>query len=161
MGQCLSLFPGNTGIFLRRAYYRMTILECGRDFSIGFLSWIAHRESKIGASVYVGAGCILGTVAIDDDVLIGSNVNILSGRHQHSTELSNVPTHLQGGNFSRTAIGQNVWIGNCSVIMADIGNAAIVGAGSVVVKPVLELEVVAGNPAKFIKSRHQAVIKQT
>ena len=51
-------------------------------------------------------------------------------------------------------IGENVWIGARAIILkgVTIGDNAIVGAASVVTKPVPANSVVAGNPAKFVKS---------
>jgi acetyltransferase-like isoleucine patch superfamily enzyme len=37
--------------------------------------------------------------------------------------------------------------------MADVGRHAIVGAGAVVVDPVADYEVVAGNPARVVRVR--------
>lgn len=51
-----------------------------------------------------------------------------------------------------TVIGNNVRIGsNATIMPVKIGNNAIIGAGSVVTKDVLEDDVVAGNPAKSLK----------
>jgi acetyltransferase-like isoleucine patch superfamily enzyme len=53
-------------------------------------------------------------------------------------------------------IGNDVWIGSNSIILSNvtIGNGAVIGAGSIVTKDVPAFAVVAGNPAKFIKWRH-------
>ena len=55
----------------------------------------------------------------------------------------------------RTKIGNDVWIGDSSVILKglSIGNGSIVGAGSVVTKNIGNYEIFAGNPAKKIKNR--------
>ena len=51
-------------------------------------------------------------------------------------------------------IGDNVWIGACSVILpgVTIGDMSVVAAGSVVTKDVPPHVLVAGVPAKIIKS---------
>lgn len=51
-------------------------------------------------------------------------------------------------------IGSNVYIGTRSIIMGGvtIGNHVIIGAGSIVTHDVPDNAVVAGNPAKYIKS---------
>lgn len=153
-GQVLGLIPGRVGVFLRRAFYRMTISSCADDVSIGFHSWLAHRNSILGKGLYVGANCILGTVEIGENVLIGSNVDVLSGRYQHHMDIGvDGPRTEQKGEFVTTHIGRNCWIGNRSVIMANIGDNAIVGAGSVVVHDVPSNVVVAGNPATLKKVR--------
>lgn len=53
------------------------------------------------------------------------------------------------------AIGNDVWIGRNSLILSgvNIGDGAIIGAGSVVTKDVHPYAIVAGNPAKMIRYR--------
>lgn len=52
------------------------------------------------------------------------------------------------------AIGENVWIGHNAVVLpgVSIGQGSIVGARSVVALPVPDFVVVAGNPARVIRS---------
>lgn len=68
----------------------------------------------------------------------------------------NTPPHMSQLPFKGdTIIGNDVWIGRCSVIMpgVKIGDGAIIAAYSVVTKDVEPYSVVGGNPAKFIKKR--------
>lgn len=150
--QFLSLFPGRTGSYLRRAFYRRTLLQCADDAHIEFGTVLAHREVSIGAGVYIGTFCSLGKVTIGANVMIGSNVDILSARHQHRR----VDGRLLGsesGTFSMVEIGANTWIGNSAVIMASVGTGCVVGAGTVVVKSVRDGATVVGNPGREIVSR--------
>jgi acetyltransferase-like isoleucine patch superfamily enzyme len=55
--------------------------------------------------------------------------------------------------FSELKTGNNSFIGDQSVVMANIGQKSIIGAGSVVVKDIPEYSVAAGNPATVIRSR--------
>lgn len=52
-------------------------------------------------------------------------------------------------------IGNNVWIGKHVIILPgiNIGNGAVLGAGSVITKSVEPFTIVAGNPAKVIRKR--------
>ena len=59
----------------------------------------------------------------------------------------------QTGMEKLVTIGQGAWIGNAAVILADVGQGAVVGAGSVVTRPVPPWAIVAGVPAKVLKSR--------
>jgi len=90
---------------------------------------------------------------IGDNTLIGSNVDILSGRHQHGIDETGSLMHDQEGVFKRVIIGQNTWIENGAVIMADIGEDSVIGADSVVVKPIPNHSVAVGNPAIVKKQR--------
>jgi virginiamycin A acetyltransferase len=55
-----------------------------------------------------------------------------------------------------TIIGNDVWIGRQAVIMpgVSIGDGAIIGAHSIVTKNVGPYEIVAGNPARVIRTRY-------
>jgi acetyltransferase-like isoleucine patch superfamily enzyme len=150
--QLLSLFPGRTGSYLRRAFYRRTLVACSDDAHIEFGTVLAHRDVSIGRGVYIGTFCSLGKVTIGDNVMIGSNVDILSSRHQHR-HINGRLLGSEGGAFSMVEIGANTWIGNSAVIMASVGAGCIVGAGSVVVKPVRDGATVVGNPGREVVPR--------
>ena len=59
------------------------------------------------------------------------------------------------------SIGNNVFIGYGSIVLPgiSIGNNCIVGAGSIVTKDVPDNSVVAGNPAHFICSTSDYILK--
>ena len=58
------------------------------------------------------------------------------------------------GLYLHTRIGANCFVGGCSLILpgVEIGDNCVVGAGSVVTKSVPARSIVAGNPAKVIRS---------
>jgi acetyltransferase-like isoleucine patch superfamily enzyme len=151
--ELVSLVPGKPGIFVRRSFYRMTLDGCATDVHVGFGSLFSHPEVEIQRGVYVGKRCTIGKVVLETDATIGSNVDILSGRHQHNFDVRETPIQSQGGRFTQIRVGRNSWIGNSAVVMADIGPDCVIGAGSVVVKPVPSRSVAAGNPSTVIKTR--------
>jgi virginiamycin A acetyltransferase len=151
--ELLSLVPGLPGVYLRRGFYRMSLEACAIDCHIGFGTTFAHPQARVGRGVYVGNRCTLGTLTLGDHATIGSNVDILSGRCQHAFTRLDAPIQEQGGAFERVHIGRNCWIGNSSVVMADVGDDCVVGAGSVVVKPLAPRCVAVGNPACVKRSR--------
>ena len=61
----------------------------------------------------------------------------------------------QGGHSRKVSIGRDVYIGMgvCVMYSADIGDGSVIGAGSVVVKPIPPYSVAVGNPAKVIRER--------
>lgn len=63
-----------------------------------------------------------------------------------------------GGGGYEVEIGNDVWVGERSIILShvEIGNGAIIAAGSVVTKSVPPYAVVGGVPARFIKWRFDA-----
>jgi len=66
-----------------------------------------------------------------------------------------IPNGVNWSSHKKTNIGNDVWIGTKSVILSNItiGEGAIIGAGSVVVKNVEPYEIVGGVPAKHIRFR--------
>jgi acetyltransferase-like isoleucine patch superfamily enzyme len=150
--ELFSLVPGAAGVYARQAYYRMTLKQSAGDCHIGFGTIFSHRNVTIAEGVYIGNRCTVGMSRIERDVTIGSNVDILSGRHQHYTGWVDVPVQQQGGEYVPVRISSNAWIGNSAVVMADVAANSVVGAGSVVVRPVPAGSMAAGNPA-VVKKR--------
>jgi virginiamycin A acetyltransferase len=152
-GEGLSLIPGPVGCFLRLAYYWGTLQNCSKDVVFSFGTKINRRGTEIGNFVVFGTYCNVGLVTIGDQVLIGSRVCIPSGGRQHDV-------HNRRGNltdaepiFERVAIGSNVWIGEGSIVLSDIGDECVVSAGSVVFRSVPHGATAMGNPARII-ARH-------
>jgi acetyltransferase-like isoleucine patch superfamily enzyme len=151
--QFLSLFPGVPGNYFRQQFYRLALVSCSNDCCIEFGTCFSQRGTELGRRVYIGANCSIGLCRIDDDVMLGSNVDIISGKKQHLFESLDIPMREQGGELDKIVIGEDCWLGNSSVIMANIGKKSIVAAGSVVVKEVPPFNIVGGNPARILRSR--------
>ena len=106
---------------------------------------------NIGDGAVIGPNVILyniDNITIHDDVTISQNSHICTASHDIESpyrDLINAPIVIRKGAwvFADTFICMGV----------QIGQGAIVGARSVVTKTVEEYNVVAGNPAKFIKRR--------
>jgi acetyltransferase-like isoleucine patch superfamily enzyme len=153
--QLFSLLPGISGIYLRRAFYRMVLPACGRNACISFGSVFSHPTARLGDNVYVGVGCMLGDVTLEDDALVGSHVSIINGRGQHGIERLDIPVREQPGEYPRITIGVDSWIGDRAIVTADVGKHCVVGAGAVVTKPVPDFAIVVGNPARVHGFREQ------
>jgi acetyltransferase-like isoleucine patch superfamily enzyme len=151
--QLFSLLPGYVGIYLRRAFYRLVLPACGRGVCISFGTVFSHPTATLGERVYIGIGCMMGDVTLEEDVLIGSHVSIINGRRQHGTERLDIPVREQPGEYPRVVVGEDSWIGDRAVVMANVGRHAVVGAAAVVTKPVPEFAIVVGNPARIIGTR--------
>jgi acetyltransferase-like isoleucine patch superfamily enzyme len=153
--QLISLIPGLFGNLIRSCFYEKTLKPYGQNSCVGFGTIIARCTTQIGKNVSIGLNCTIGTVTIADNVLIGSNVDILSGRYQHEFGDLNKPIKDQKLSLQMIFIGECSWIGNSTVIMANIGKHCIVGAGSVVAQDIPDYSIVVGNPAKVIKIREK------
>lgn len=153
--QGLSLLPGTSGVYLRKAFYRMVLPRVGADVWISFGTTISHPTAEFGHSVYVGPYGMLGDVALEDDVLLGSNVSIMNGSQQHGIDRLDIPIREQPGQWPRVTIGRDSWIGDRSIVMADVGKHCVIGAGAVVTKPVPDYAIAVGSPAKVVRDRRE------
>jgi acetyltransferase-like isoleucine patch superfamily enzyme len=151
--QAFGLLPGFTGVYLRRAFYRRVLPQCGDGCWIGFAVVFSHATAEIGRNVYIGPFCCLGDVTLEDDVLLGSHVSVTNGSAQHGTDRLDVPIREQPGEWPRVTIGRDTWVGDRAVIMADVGAQCIIGAGAVVTSPIPDRAVAVGVPAKVVRWR--------
>ena len=111
---------------------------------------------EIGASAYLGTGTTMfghRGLEIGDHALIAQNVTLTPYSHNFADRNRNII--LQGGNMKKVSIGRDSYIGMgvCIMYSGDIGEGSVVGAGSVVVKPIPPYSVAVGCPAKVIKNR--------
>lgn len=153
--QALSLMPGHFGCYVRRAFLRVTMARCAPTASIGFGVLMADPRAQIGEYVHIGPNCDLGWVILENDVLLGSGVHVLSGKNQHHVDDVNQPIRLQGGRYESVRIGAGTWVGNGAIIMANIGRGCIIAAGAVVTHEVEDYSVAAGNPARRTRRRKE------
>ena len=113
---------------------------------------------RIGNNVVIMYNCLMmsrGGITIEDDVMIAANVSLISNNHDPYDRqvLLCKPVHIKKG----------AWIGANAIILpgVTVGEQAIVAAGSVVTKDVPDYAVVAGNPARQIKTLDREKFKQS
>lgn len=109
------------------------------------------KNITIGKNVFFNTGCSFqdrGGISIGNGSMIGMNVTIATLNHGLAIETRNT-THP-----SPVIIGDNVWIGSSSTILpgVTIGDNSVIAAGAVVTKDVPKNTVVAGVPARVIKT---------
>ena len=109
------------------------------------------RNIRIGNGVFINKSCMfvdLGGIELEDNVLIGPEVKILSVNHPLD------PKNRRGVILKSVKIRRNAWLGAGVTVCpgVTIGENSIIGAGSVVTKDVPSNTVYAGVPAKFIKN---------
>jgi len=151
--QFLSLFPGQLGNYMRKVALHYILSECSTDCVISFGVLLSHQDTDIHEGVYIGPHCNVGRSSIGAHTLLGSGVHIISGKKQHNFDDLDTPIRDQGGLFEKVSIGEDTWIGNGALIMANVGNKCVIAAGSVVTQDVEDYSIVAGNPARVIKKR--------
>lgn len=106
---------------------------------------------RLGKDIFINKSCMfvdLGGIELEDNVLIGPDVKILSVNHSLD------PKNRRGVILRSVKIKRNVWLGAGVTVCpgVTIGENSVVGAGSVVTKDVPDNTVYAGVPAKFIKN---------
>lgn len=151
--QWLSYLPGYSGILLRRVWYRSTLRRCGSNLTVDWLAVIRTRETEIGDRCTLGVGNWVGWVRLGDDVMTGSHVIFVSGARQHGFDDISRPMRQQHGRKRQLTIGDDVWIGAQTVVMADVSSGTVIGAGSIVTRQHSALSVIAGNPARVLRKR--------
>ncbi len=149
--QWIALAPGLPGDYLRVAYYWLTLRECSLHSRISFGTFVAQSSVRIARGVYIGAYCIIGACSIGERTQIASQVQILSGAHQHARGADGEIQGSREEDFMPTSVGSDCWIGAGAIVMADIGDGTTIGAGSVVTRPVPSSVVAVGNPARVLE----------
>jgi acetyltransferase-like isoleucine patch superfamily enzyme len=152
--QALALVPGLTGEYLRRAFLSRVISHCAPSATIQFGTLFSQAGAYVDENVYVGPRCHIGLAHLERDVLLAAGVHITSGQATHGTDDPNRPIRDQPGALTMVRIGEGTWVGSAAIILADVGKHCVIGAGSVVTKPLPDYVVAAGVPARVIRSRH-------
>lgn len=118
-----------------------------------------NKDSKItfGDSVVIDREVLIDytfEVNIGNNVTISEGAKIYTHNHSIDDQLDIQYSHIKG---DKLQISDYTWIGSNAIILPSvkyIGKGAIIAAGAVVTKEVKPYEVVAGNPAKKIKTRN-------
>ena len=135
------------------AFVNLYGCEIGDESKIGTFVEI-QKGAKIGRRVKVSShSFICEGVTIEDEVFIGHGVTFINDKYPRATTAAGdlqteadwvvIPTKVKKG----ASIGSNATI-LCGI---TIGEKAIIGAGSVVVKDVPANTIVAGNPARVLR----------
>ena len=107
-----------------------------KDVHFGWLSVFSMTEASVGNRVYIGRFCSLGFADLEDEVMLADGVQVLSGGREHTRTDSSTSMQSQSQSYQRVRIGAGSWIGAGAIVMADVGEHAIIGAGTVVNKSI-------------------------
>jgi len=151
--QSLAGLPGLIGVYLRRAFLAQVLTRCALSAEVHYGTLFSQAGAVIDENVYVGPRCQLGWVHLEADVLLAAGVQIPSGGKTHAFDDPTLPIRAQGGERRLVTIGAGAWIGNAAIVLADVGKGTIVGAGSVVTKPLPDFVIAAGVPCRVIRPR--------
>lgn len=143
--------------FSIRRLFLPFFMKIGKDTNVMSGITILNKSLKkdqitIGNNCVINSGCLLdgrgGKIVIKDNVDIAKGVWIFTIGHDPGSDYHDVV-------FKDVVIESDVWIASRAIILPGItvGKGGVVAAGSVVVKDVLPMSIVAGNPAKEIGKR--------
>jgi maltose O-acetyltransferase len=108
---------------------------------------------RIGRNGFINYNCVFldcGRIEIGDNLQMGPLVQLYTA--WHPVDPDERRSGLEGAQPIR--IGHDVWIGGGAIVLPGvlIGDAVVVGAGSVVTRDVPPRSIVAGNPARVIRT---------
>ncbi len=134
-------------------------IEIGNNVYIGhqtILKGYYKGDFTIGDGTWIGQQCFLhsaGNIHIGQNVGIGPGVKIITSVHDE--EGIRLPVLHSRLKFKEVVIEEDADIGVGAIILpgVTIGKGAIVGAGAVVTSDVAPYDVVAGIPARKLRSR--------
>jgi acetyltransferase-like isoleucine patch superfamily enzyme len=134
-------------------------IELGNNIYIGhqtILKGYYKGKLEIGDGTWIGQQCFFhsaGNIKIGKNVGIGPGVKIITSVHKEQG--LDIPILHSSLEFKEVIIDDDSDIGTGSIVLpgVTIGKGALVGAGSVVTTNVAPYDVVAGVPARIIKSR--------
>ena len=112
------------------------------------------RNIRVGRNVFINQGCTLndiGGITLGDDVLLGPNVSLISSGHPLDPA-----SRRHAIVAAPIVLERNVWVGAGATVLqgVTVGADAVVAAGAVVTRDVPPATVVAGVPARVIRSVH-------
>jgi acetyltransferase-like isoleucine patch superfamily enzyme len=128
--------------------------EIGDNTKIGTFVEI-QKNARVGANCKISSHTfICEGVTIEDDVFVGHGVMFINDSYPRATDSGGRLQTEKDWKVETTLIKKGASIGSGATILANvtIGEQAIVGAGSVVTKDVPALTIVAGNPARMLRT---------
>ena len=128
--------------------------QIGENTKIGAFVEI-QRNATVGKNCKVSSHTfICEGVTIEDNVFIGHGVTFINDSYPRATSSTGDLQTEEDWKVEKTLVKRGASIGSGATILSNvvIGENAIVGAGSVVTREVPPNMIVAGNPARVLRS---------
>lgn len=148
---------GKPMLAFRYAVLRTLVRKMGDNVAIYPHVYLPHLENlSLGDNVSVHPMCYIdadGGIDIGDNVSIAHGVTIMSASHKYDD--TTTPIKDQGLFLRQVRIGNDVWIGAKATVLygLTVADGSIVAANAVVTKDFEPYSILAGVPAKVIKTR--------
>lgn len=130
--------------------------QFGKGSTIGTGVWLRPNSCSVGTASFIGSKCWLAVddLRIGNWVMLAGQVSIVGGDHRYDV-VGTPSIHANRGVSKPVVIEDDVWVGHRATIMhgVTLGEGSIIASGSIVTKDVEPYSIVAGCPAKRIKSR--------
>jgi UDP-2-acetamido-3-amino-2,3-dideoxy-glucuronate N-acetyltransferase len=110
---------------------------------------VVGKNCKISSHTFICEG-----VTIEDNVFVGHNVTFINDQYPRATTSEGTLQTDEDWKVEPTLVKKGTSIGSGSTILSNvtIGEHALVGAGSVVTRDVPPKTIVAGNPARVLRT---------
>jgi len=128
--------------------------EIGDNTKIGAFVEV-QRNAKIGKNCKISShSFVCEGVTIDDDVFIGHGVTFINDSYPRATNDNGSLQTEADWRVEKTFVSKGASIGSGATILSHVtvGERAMVGAGSVVTRDVPADAIVAGNPARVLRT---------
>ena len=160
LGARCDLHPGVSLISIRgHALAKPGHLSIGDDCQVKKESMLLAKSARLTVGNRCSVGRYTEISCEDVDLTIGNDVRIATqvwmGTGNHVFRDADKPIVEQGAEQHPITVEDDVWIGTHAVILPGVtlGRGAVVAAGAVVTKSVPPFSIVAGVPARVVKSR--------
>jgi maltose O-acetyltransferase len=139
---------------VKKFYYQTILKSCGKNLRV-----YGHVNIKSPFNISIGNNCTLNdnvylngwsTIDIGDNVSLSASCKLISTSLDIESFSKKTHQHIGKG----INIGNNVQIGAGAIVLdgVTIGDNVVVGAGSVVTKSIDSNKIIAGTPAKILRS---------
>jgi acetyltransferase-like isoleucine patch superfamily enzyme len=116
-----------------------------------------QKNARVGKNCKISShSFICEGVTIEDGVFIGHGVTFINDCYPRATNAQGQPQTEADWTVEPTVVKRGASIGSGATVLANvtIGENALVGAGSVVTRDVPPNAIVAGNPARVLRTVH-------